>query len=143
MQTKVMIRRLLALTALAASICLAQAAHAQGAPEASAPGSSAADTGPAPGLAGHGFEIAPAWDTASPFWFATAPVYEPLAWGYPFVYSPPYPGPLDPVGFAVSNPDSVYANLPLLGINTPAHTAGGGPVRYIRTRVAINLVPGE
>src|SRR4051794_24331373 len=112
MRSRVMIRRLLALTALAASICLAQPAHAQGTPAGNVPESPAADTGSAPGLGGHGFELAPAWDTAGPFWYATAPVYEPPVWGFPsvygpvwgspFVYSPPYPGRLDPVDFGVS-----------------------------------------
>jgi hypothetical protein len=155
MRSTAMVSKWLALTALAASLCLAQPAHAQGTPAGNVPESPAADTGSAPGLGGHGFEIAPAWDTASPFWFATAPVYEPLAWqfpsaypggwgwGFPFIYSPPYPGPLNPADFAVYNPASAYANLPMLGINTSAHTAGGEPVRYIHTRIAINLVPGE
>jgi len=140
-----MTSKLLPLTALAASICLAQPAHAQG--------SSAADTGAVAGPEGHGSEIAPALVAPETLWFTTAPFYEqpvwavpPVytpAWGFPFVYSPPYPGPLNPVDFAVLTPAAVYGNLPLLGINTPLHTAGGEPVRYIRIRAVINLVPGE
>jgi len=33
------------------------------------------------------------------------------------------------------------SNLPLLGINTPAHTAGGGPVPYVHTKAAIVAPP--
>jgi hypothetical protein len=133
---------LLAVTALAATMILARPASAQGTPDGNVPGNVAADTGTATAPGGHGFDLTPAGEATPAIWFAPAPVYAPPVW-FPFIYSPPYPGPLNPMDFAVLTPAAVYGNLPMLGINTPLHTAGGQPVRYIRTRAAINLVPGE
>src|SRR5439155_14347417 len=76
----------------------------------------------------------------SPFFgnpFATNPFFNPFFTGVgaPLVYSLPYPGPLNPANFAAAPPPA--RGGPTLGVNTLPHTAGGGPVPYVRTRAAI------
>src|SRR5438105_3724498 len=54
--------------------------------------------------------------------------------GAPLISTNPIPGPINPVNFAAAPPTT---GGPLLGINTPPHTAGGGPVPPVHTAAAI------
>jgi len=76
----------------------------------------------------------------SPFFgnpFVTNPLFANpffIGFGPGFVYSPPYPGVLNPANYAAPLPTT---SGPTLGVNTPPYTAGGGLAPYVRTRVAV------
>jgi hypothetical protein len=159
MEYRIVVRNVAAAALLAGSLCLARPALAQTATPGIAPGAASGSPigtpflSPANSIVPNANNITsgpftnftgtPFTNGFSPFFgnpFVTNPFFaNPFFSGFGpgLVYSPPTPGALNPLNYAAPPPTR---GGPLLGVNTPPHTAGGGPVPYVRTHAAV-VVP--